>query len=170
MAMLYLGLILDENLLDKQLVWLWRKSSFDCAHCGFFQSRALGLLCFHPAHLPECVREGNLLFLETAHLPATQEISACSLSLFLLSSSQRGKGRGVFGGLTEVLVLFREEEQQMHSVAQMPLWEEEGLCTPSLYGVCDLTLIAKPHIFKCRKLEAVAVIRIQSPIASGVRI
>lgn len=98
-AMLYLGLILDESLLDKQLVWLWRKCRFDCAHCGFFQSHALGLLCFHPVHLPEvpwCVREGNLIFPETAHLPETQEISACSVSLFFLSFSRRGKGRGCF--------------------------------------------------------------------------
>lgn len=141
-AMLYLGLILDENLLDKQLVWLWRKCRFDCAHCGFFRSCALGLLRFHPAHLPEvpwCVREGNLLFPESAHLPRAQEISARSVSLFLLSFPQRGKGEGVFGGLTEVFVLLTEEEQQMPPVVKMSLWGGEGLCTP-LFTVCVVWL------------------------------
>lgn len=58
----------------------------------------------------------------------------------------------------------------MQVVVPMTLWEGEGLCTLSLYDVCDLSLTAKPHRFKYMKLEAVAVIRVQSPIANELRI
>lgn len=162
-AMLYLGLILDESLLDKQLVWLWRKCRFDCAHCGFFQSHALGLLCFHPVHLPEvpwCVREGNLVFPETAHLPETQEISACSVSLFFLSFSWRGKGRGCFWRFDWGFYAL-----QRQPVVQMILWKRRVFVAPH----CIMCVIW-PHRFKDMKLEAVAVMRIQSPIANGLRI
>lgn len=65
-----------------------------------------------------------------------------------------------------MFVLFREEEQQMQPVAQMALWEGEGF----LCDVSDLIWMAKPHIFKYMNLEAVAVIRVQSPTANGLRI
>lgn len=80
-----------------------------------------------------------------------------------------GKGKRVF---LEVWLrcLCSSEEQQMCPVVQITLWKGEDLCTPSLYDECDLSLMPKPHRFTYIKLEAVAAMRIQSPIANGLRV
>lgn len=96
-AMLYLGLILDENPLDNH--WCDCEENADLIVPTVAFSRVVHWVCCASTQpisqrFPD-VWEKEICCFETAHLPATREISACSVSL-LLSFSQRRKGRRCF--------------------------------------------------------------------------